>query len=79
MIHKYDTQEFINAYHHPAILHYVWPKPFWRRQRPIFNDEWWKYAKISGYYNDVYNKSPKWISNRLLTEITYERNHFYFI
>ena len=76
---KYDTQEFINAYHHPAILHYVWPKPFWRRQRPIFNDEWWKYAKISGYYNDVYNKSPKWISNRLLTEITYERNHFYFI
>ena len=76
---KYDTQEFINAYHHPAILHYVWPKPFWRRQRPIFNDEWWKYAKISGYYNDVYNKSPKWISNRLLTELVYEKNHYYYL
>ena len=76
---KYDKEEFIKAYHHPAILHYVWPKPFWKRQRPIFNNEWWEYARISGYYNDVLNKSPKWISNRLLTWTTYERNHFYFI
>ena len=73
---RYDVNEFKQAYHHPAILHYVWPKPFWRRQRPIFNNEWWDYAKKSGYYKEVYNKSPKWISNRLLTEITYERNHY---
>ena len=76
---KYDKQEFINAYHHPAILHYVWPKPFWKRQRPIFNKEWWDYARISGYYNDVYNKSPKYISNRLLAELVYEKNHYYYL
>ena len=76
---KYDKEEFVKAYHHPAILHYVYPKPFWKINRPIFNKEWWEYARISGYYNDVLNKSPKWISNRLLTWTTYERNHFYFI
>ena len=76
---KYDRQEFLNAYYHPAILHYVWPKPFWKRQRPIFNKEWWDYARISGYYNDVYNKSPKWISNRLLTELIYETSHYYYL
>ena len=73
---KYNEKEFKQAYRHPAILHYVWPKPFWRRQAPIFNNEWWNYARISGYYNEVYNKSPKWISNRLLLEMIYERNHF---
>ena len=71
---KYDKKEFLDAYYHPAILHYVWPKPFWKRQRPVFNKEWWEYAKKSGYYNEVYNKSPKWISNRLLTELIYEKN-----
>ena len=73
---KYDKNEFLNAYYHPAILHYVWPKPFWKRQRPVFNKEWWEYAKISGYYNDVYNKSPKWIPGRLLSELIYEKNHY---
>ena len=73
---RYDVNEFKQAYHHPAILHYVWPKPFWRRQRPIFNNEWWDYAKKSGYYNEVYNKSPKWSPNRLLAEKIYERNHY---
>ena len=76
---KYNKEEFVHAYYHPAILHYVWPKPFWKRQKPVFNKEWWDYARISGYYNDVYNKSPKWISNRLLTELVYEINHYYYI
>ena len=75
---RYDQKEFINAYYHPAILHYVWPKPFWKRQRPVFNKEWWEYARKSGYYDDVYDKSPKWISNRLLTEKIYEINHYYY-
>ena len=73
---RYDENEFKQAYKHPAILHYVWPKPFWRRQRPIFNNEWWDYAKKSGYYNEVFNKSPKWTSNRLLAEKIYEKNHY---
>ena len=75
---RYNQDEFIYAYYHPAILHYVWPKPFWRRQRPVFNDQWWDYARKSGYYEDIYYKSPKWISNRLLTEKIYEINHFYY-
>ena len=56
---KYDKQEFINAYHHPTILHYVWPKPFWRK--PVLFNEWWKYAKISGFYYWIHKKSPKFI------------------
>ena len=59
---KYDEEEFIKAYNHPAILHYVYPKPFWRINRPIFNKEWWEYARISGFYYYVYNKSPKFKS-----------------
>ena len=73
---KYNKEEFLNAYRHPAILHYVWPKPFWKRQRPIFNKEWWEYARKSGYYNDVSTKSPKYIPNRLLLEKIYEKNYY---
>ena len=58
---KYDEKEFLEAYSHPAILHYVWPKPYWRRKKPIFNTEWWNYAKISGFLDDVIHKSPKYI------------------
>ena len=73
---KYDENEFKKAYRHPAILHYVWPKPFWRKQSPIFNNEWWDYARKSGYYDEVFHKSPRWISNRLLLEKIYERNFY---
>ena len=58
---RYDEKEFLDAYFHPAILHYVWPKPYWRRKKPVFNNEWWNYARISGYYNDVFTKSPKFV------------------
>ena len=53
--------EFIDAYYHPVIMHFVWPKPYWRRKKPVFNNEWWNYARKSGYYQDIYTKSPKFI------------------
>ena len=76
-VQKYDEKEFVRAYYHPAILHYVWPKPFWRRQRPLFDSEWWAYAEKTGYYNEILNKSPRWIPNGFLLEILYEKNHIY--
>ena len=63
---RYNTDEFLKAYYHPAILHYVWPKPFWRRKKPIFNKQWWEYARISGYYKDILNISPKYTKRFLL-------------
>ena len=61
---KYDEEEFIKAYYHPAILHYVYPKPFWKMKKSVFNNEWWEYARISGFFNYIYNKSPKFKSNK---------------
>ena len=55
---KYDMNELLNAYRHPAIVHFIWPKPFWRKRRHTFYNEWWAYAKKTGYYNDIYYKSP---------------------
>ena len=63
---QYNEEEFLNAYYHPAILHYVWPKPYWRKRRPVFNKEWWDYAKKTGYINDILTKSPKYVRWLLL-------------
>ena len=63
---QYNENEFIYAYYHPAILHYVWPKPYWRRKKPVFNKEWWNYAKKTGYLNGIYYKSPKFVRWLLL-------------
>jgi lipopolysaccharide biosynthesis glycosyltransferase len=63
---QYNETEFIYAYYHPAILHYVWPKPYWRRKKPVFNKEWWNYAKKTGYLNGIYYKSPKFVRWLLL-------------
>ena len=41
---QYNEEEFLNAYYHPAIMHFVWPKPY-QKKRPVFNKEWWDYAK----------------------------------
>ena len=71
---RYNKDEFVKAYYHPAILHYVWPKPFWKKKRPIFNKEWWNYAQKSGYYNEVSSKSPKF-TKRILSEKI--KNGFY--
>ena len=56
-----SEDEFINAYYHPVIMHFVYPKPYWRRKKPVFNNEWWNYARKSGYYQDIFTKSPKYI------------------
>ena len=54
---KYNKEEFFQALEHPAILHYVWDKPFWRKTSS-FDKEWWDIARKTGYYNDIYLKSP---------------------
>ena len=54
---KYNQTEFLEAVHNPAILHYIWPKPFWKK-KTAFYDEWWNYASKTGFYNDIYTKSP---------------------
>lgn len=54
---KYNETEYFYAVYHPAILHYIWPKPFWKR-KTAFYEEWWDYAKKTGFYDDIYKKSP---------------------
>ena len=76
---RYNKDEFIKAYYHPAILHYVWPKPFWKRKKPVFNTEWWNYAKISGYYDEVYNKSPKYVARILAEKLNYLRYQYHYL
>ena len=54
---KYDEKELLEAYAHPGIVHYVWPKPFWRKHTG-YEKEWWDLARLTGFYDDIYNKSP---------------------
>ena len=54
---KYNEDEFFYAVEHPAILHYIWPKPFWRK-KTAFEKEWWDYARKTGFYDEIYKKSP---------------------
>ena len=54
---KYNENEFFEAYEHPAIVHFIWPKPFWRKQTRFYK-EWWDMARATGFYDDIYYKSP---------------------
>ena len=54
---KYNETEYLYALDHPAIIHYAGKKPFWR-QNTAFNREWWNLARLTGYYDDIYLKSP---------------------
>ena len=54
---KYNEEEFLYAVEHPAILHFIWPKPFWRRPT-AFDTEWWDYARRTGFYDEIYKNSP---------------------
>ena len=54
---KYDEKEFFYALEHPAIIHFIWPKPFWKLYTKFYN-KWWDYAKLTGYYWEIYFKSP---------------------
>ena len=29
---KYNETEFLEAVNHPSNVHYIWPKPFWRKE-----------------------------------------------
>ena len=55
---KYDEKELLEAYAHPGIVHYVWPKPFWRKHTG-YEKEWWDLARLTGFYDDIYNKCPR--------------------
>ena len=55
---KYNEEEFFKALEHPAIVHYTLDKPFWRKYSHFYND-WWDIARKTGYYNEIYIKSPK--------------------
>jgi len=55
---NYNKKEFFEAIKHPAILHYVWCKPFYR-QNTAFDKEWWNFAILTDYFYDIYSKSPK--------------------
>ncbi len=50
---KYNENDFIFSYYYPVILHYVQKKPFLRDHTKIFYDEWWKYAKKTGFYDEI--------------------------
>ena len=54
---RYNETEYFYALDHPAIIHYAGKKPFWRINT-AFEKEWWNYARLTGYYNDIYSKSP---------------------
>lgn len=57
---KYNEEEFFYALNHPAIIHYTWPKPFWKGKKTRYQKEWWDYAKLTGYYNEIYAKIPSY-------------------
>ena len=54
---RYNETDLFEAIDHPAIVHFIWPKPFWRKPTR-FEKEWWDFARLTGYYDDIYNKSP---------------------
>ena len=54
---KYDEKELLEAFEHPGIVHFIWPKPFWRKPTRFYK-EWWDIARLTGFYDDIYNKSP---------------------
>lgn len=51
---SYNEKEAEMAYEHPSILHYVKAKPFHRHANKYYFKEWWKYAKETDYYDEIY-------------------------
>ena len=49
---KYNETEFLEAVNHPTIVHYIWPKPFWRKET-AFNKEWLNFARLTGFYDKI--------------------------
>ena len=55
---KYSKSELIDALKHPFILHFVGRKPFLSRKN-VFAKVWWKFARMSGYYDEISSKYIK--------------------
>ena len=53
---KYNEKKYIDAFQHPAIVHFTGAKPFRDKKAPFFLI-WWKYAKKTGYYKYIYQFS----------------------
>ena len=51
---SFNEKEASMAYEHPSILHYVKAKPFHRHTNKYYFKEWWKYAKETDYYDEIY-------------------------
>ena len=54
---RYNEDELNYAIRHPAIVHFTRLKPFWKKHTAFYN-EWWRYARLTGYYDIIYSKSP---------------------
>ena len=54
---KYNKHELLLAYESPGILHYVAGKPFLMKSNKYFFNEWWEYARKTGYYEEIYKYS----------------------
>ena len=54
---KFNEEEFYNAMKYPAILHFISPKPFWKLYTGFYN-VWWDYAKLTGFFWEIYLRSP---------------------
>ena len=52
---RYNKKELSLAHENPAILHYVIGKPFHKFLNKYYYDEWWEYAKKTGYYREIRN------------------------
>ena len=55
---RYNETEYFYAVKHPIILHFVWPKPYWRKKKTFFYDDWWDMAKKTGFYDEIYKNCP---------------------
>ena len=49
---KYSKKLLIDAIKHPVIVHFINKKPF-KFRKSAFYHLWWKFAKISGYYDEI--------------------------
>ena len=50
---RYNIKELLLAYEHPAIIHYIIGKPFHKCINKYYYDEWWEYAKKTGFYPKI--------------------------
>ena len=52
---KYNKKALLYAIKHPVIIHFVGRKPFQsRKSANVFDKMWWKFARVSGYYDEIY-------------------------